>query len=535
MVHYCTEVTCLILPKDSQLSLDDLEEIIHTMTHLQELDMFADGFIQVDRWPFGIYDDLLEVTGASVKELTLRVDYQRTLLDTIVRWAGEDNPLPSVVNIFAKNDVTNQLLIFLLTSNLRMPPFEVNVYDNRRIPLNLYPLMPLRKFKFDSKAAAVIILLSHRGIVGLQHDMFYFSEYNHNGTVRHTLTHFHTTYEFYLEKKHFNCTSDLHSVSYVNISHSNVLSYHLEQLAVQCPNLERLNLQKNVYCLQDLQGLHAIVSTCQNLEGLNLVGISASQVESFQLLWELLSSLKKLTHLATDLCMLKSGEQKLVSLSESCRSIQALELYFSDSCTSCLGSQSFCSSSLFGGACSVDHNKDFLFPHFPSLTYCRVSCYPYCGLRQAITDCHQLKYLYEKHPDQSKQVPVISFPFLRKSHVQQLCVISRHVNFSDLFADRISAHGKLECVVLHIRLVTVSSITTLINNSPNLTSLHVFIDEPFSMTECEDADRISKMLSCQKLLAGGSVNAAVVDMASGHMVQDALMNTNLNPLWVTYY
>lgn len=146
MVHYCAEVTCLILPKDSQLYLDDLEEIIHTMTHLQELDMFADGFVQVDRWPFGIYDDLLEVTGASVKELTLRVDYQRTLLDTIVSWAGEDSPLPSVVNIFAKNDVTNQLLIFLLTSNLRMPPFEVNVYDNRRIPLNLYPLMPLRKF-----------------------------------------------------------------------------------------------------------------------------------------------------------------------------------------------------------------------------------------------------------------------------------------------------------------------------------------------------------------------------------------------------
>ena len=105
--------------------------------------------------------------------------------------------------------------------------------------------------------------------------------------------------------------------------------------------------------------------------------LSVSQVESYVLLWELLSSLKKLTHLATDLCMLKSGEKKIVSV---CHSLQALELHFSNGCTSCLGSQNLC----YGDSCCMNHKKDFLFPHFPSLLYCRMSCFLYCGLRQAV-------------------------------------------------------------------------------------------------------------------------------------------------------
>ena len=127
---------------------------------------------------------------------------------------------------------------------------------------------------------------------------------------------------------------------------------------------------------------------------------------------------------------------------------------------------------------------------------------------------------------------MISFPFSRNCHVQQLCVISTYTDFTDEYADKISGHGKLECVVLHLRSVTISSITTLINNSPNLVSLHIFIQNPFSRTDYEYVDGIRKMLSCQKLLTDGSINVSLVDMATESMVQDALMNTNLNPLWV---
>ena len=41
MVQYCTKVTHLSLPRN--LRLDHLEEIVHTMKHLQQLDVFVNG------------------------------------------------------------------------------------------------------------------------------------------------------------------------------------------------------------------------------------------------------------------------------------------------------------------------------------------------------------------------------------------------------------------------------------------------------------------------------------------------------------
>ena len=75
-----------------------------------------------------------------------------------------------------------------------------------------------------------------------------------------------------LLEKHLNYISSishLRFVSYIDFSYGfyyediSVHSNHLEQLAVVCPNLQRLNLQGSVNCLKDLQGLRAIVNTCQ--------------------------------------------------------------------------------------------------------------------------------------------------------------------------------------------------------------------------------------------------------------------------------
>ena len=99
--------------------------------------------------------------------------------------------------------------------------------------------------------------------------------------------------------------------------------------------------------LQSLQGLRAIVDTCQNLQGLNLEGIRPSSVESYLLLWELLSSIKKLTHLAIDLCMLihinnncynAADKDKLIGMLGNCDSLKALEIIqtFCDECQKCL-------------------------------------------------------------------------------------------------------------------------------------------------------------------------------------------------------
>ena len=76
MAHYCVKVTHLSLPQDTQLALDHLEQIVHTMTQLQQLDVFAYGnLIQEENpmMPGGCIKRLLKATVGSVKELKLRI------------------------------------------------------------------------------------------------------------------------------------------------------------------------------------------------------------------------------------------------------------------------------------------------------------------------------------------------------------------------------------------------------------------------------------------------------------------------------
>ena len=77
--------------------------------------------------------------------------------------------------------------------------------------------------------------------------------------------------------------SNLHSVSDIDFLDVDIYSSHLEQLAIACPNLQRLNLKENVKSLQCLEGLCAIIHTCRYLQGLNLAGISMASVESYLL------------------------------------------------------------------------------------------------------------------------------------------------------------------------------------------------------------------------------------------------------------
>ena len=170
----------------------------------------------------------------------------------------------------------------------------------------------------------------------------------------------------------------------------------LEQLAIACPNLERINIKDNTRCLQSLKGLRAIVDNCKNLQGINLVGVSC--MEDNLLLWELLSSAKKLTHLAINLNMLTHhgncdvDQQKLIGLLKSCHALKALEVtdfYY-----------------------KVDP-KDLLFTHFPSLVYVRLKAACAGSLEYTITNCHQLKYLCYRNWNCS--IPHISLrPFIKQ-------------------------------------------------------------------------------------------------------------------------
>ena len=507
MARYCTRVTHLSLPRGCQLSLDHLEEIINIMTHLIQLDVFTDGnFIQQDVLPtenYKLVEGVLKVTAASVKELNLR-PYSNGQLTSIIasieRRAKRGHPLPSVINIYPQPGVTttsSKLFKFWSSVlNFKLPSFEIGLYDTEGAPMNLYPAVPLRKFQFGPTAKPPFTRLSNHRIVGLKHDIFHLREYDYHGTIRCAISPELELCRSLIEEKHFSYPSQLHSVSYTDISNSGVHTHHLKQLAVACPNLEQLNLQGNVDCLKDLQGLRAIVRTCKNLTSLNLSGIPVSLVESCLLLWELLSSLKKLTHLVIELCVLRppdsidANKQSLISMFKSCGNLKALEICCdkSRSCTECNGNK-----------------EDFLLSCFPSLTHCTMQNFQHSGIMYAINNCRRLKFLHEYG---ARACEDNLLPLSNSHHLQELHIDSPFFTFTDEIMEVLSAHGELERVTLHVNSITVNAITTLINNSPNLMLLKVSIRKLlFSdnhLRVYNHTNRVKKMFSYHKLFDNGS-------------------------------
>ena len=540
MASYCTNVTHLSLPNHTKLNLGELEKVTGALNHLQQLDVF------LPPWP-GIrnpHDRIEHIEGflriTPEKELKLHIDccYLMEAVTILQNWADRGSPLPSVINILNLPSVTNilaeednneaidKLLEFWLASSSKLPSFEIALYDGNRVPMNLYPPMPLRRFQFGPTATPPFIRLSSHGIVGLKHDTFYLSEYDDYGKVGHTVT------PYYHHEEHLtNCIAHIYSITNVDFSDVDVHSSHLEQLAIACPHLQRLNLKNNINCLTNLQGLHAVVHTCHNLQGLNLVGISASCVESCLVLWELLSSLKKLSHLVLNLCVMgpqgldDSDKQKLISMLKTCYSLQALEIHYDDYFgRRCMG----CNSTLV---------KDLLFSHFPSITQCRMVDFPYSVLNYAASNCAKLKYFYEhlsEFEDVNRLVSLVG-----NCHLQQL-YIDLCVSPSDKWAYALSVHSELESVFLCVETISIRAIIFLVKNSPNLTLLQIIVHFPLLYFNKEVTDYTTgikeMLLNCDYKLVAPR-NFKVIYNNSCCAEQDIvvfnadMINTNLNSLW----
>ena len=531
MVHCCPKVAHLSLPRNTQLSLDHLEEIVHTMAHLEQLDMFT-----ISIGPS--YHELLKVT-VSVKKLILKIDCCISdILCTLENLLKKGHPLPSIINLLIeKDDVlrSSDILESWPASSYTMTSLEIGLYYIARVPMDLYPPIPLRKFRFGPAAISPLVKLSDHSILGLDKDIFYLSDYGHYGKVRLSVSPrvpniYTELYE--VKDEHLHYISNFDSISNVDFSRVNIYPGHLEQLAIACPNLERLNLGKAQNCLQSLQGLHAIVDTCQNLQGLNLVGIPVSSVESYLLLWELLSSIKKLTHLAIDLCMLiqssncnSADKEKFIGMLRNCVSLKALEI-IDYKCKGCQHVHSY---------------VDLFFSHFPSLVYVRLLFHARCttAFKYIITNCHRLKYLYyERDLDSEAHV---TLPSSSSCHLQQLFVSSFNINLSTPSVHVLSAHGELEQVVLYVKSITTSAITTLISSSPNLILLYIVTSEPLCdengvSLDWEDCNKykdiVSKTFSYHKLLTTGDFILEEDSFYHYKRFQTlAPFNTNFNSLW----
>lgn len=421
--------------------------------------------------------------------------------------------------------MTDKLFEFWSASSSKLPSCEIALYDSNRIPMNLFPPMPLRKFKFGPSTTSPFVQLSTHGMVGLKYDMFYFSEYDHHGEVRHTVI------PCYLEVQlNNNIAHSISSVTNIDLFDVNMYFSHLEQLAIACPHLQRLSLRHNFNCLTSLQGLSAIVSTCKNLRGLNLSRISASYVENCLLLWELLSSLKRLSHLALDLCMmgpqgLDDGDKhKLTSMFKTCHNLCALEIHHDGS---------FGSSCMICRSMRLNHS---LFSHFPSIIQFRMINVPYSMLHYAASNCRKLKYFYEdlsEFDDEDRLIPLSN-----DCHLQQLYIRSS-INVSDRWAYALSTHCELESIFLCVNSISMRAIFTLVKNLPNLTILQILLDFPmilnFNGEVTNYTNKIKEILLNNKLVVPRNFKVVYgTDLNDVKAIYDScMMNTNLDSLWTS--
>ena len=160
------------------------------------------------------------------------------------------------------------------------------------------------------------------------------------------------------------------------------------------------------------------------------------------------------------------------------------------------------------------------------MIYCLTTFHPLCSYvrislgfvqtectKYAITNCHQLKYLYFDGDFCTGDVSTLDLDLLSSisCHLQQI-IVKSCINLSAPTTQVLSAHGGLEKIILFVRSITTSAITTLISNSPNLMLLHI-LTEPNALRDENGAsvnqkdykDRVSERFPRHKLLTTGDL------------------------------
>ena len=314
------------------------------------------------------------------------------------------------------------------------------------------------------------------------------------------------------------CANPLNIINIKSLTHFSAAkcdffnSGHLQQVAIVCPNLHQLNLRRNKGCLKNLQGLRAIATGCQKLEGLNILEISANEVENFVQLWEILVCLQ-LTYLCIDWCCLicidgdDQTKHTIIGLHQKCLKMKALESHNINNCTEC-----------------YKNRQPLMLSNFPLLLHFHTK------FIYNISICERLMYLWYICDN-------IWWPWsVTLCNLQEVYFQTYRLPLSDDFMKKISAHGGLVHVILNVYRVTLNGIATLIENSPNLITYHVYTQFETKCLVLHNLKDILSMLekkfSKRKLFLCGSfrlVNGRLPNSELNHFLVHG--NANFVSLW----
>ena len=273
ILNSCSNVLQLSLPS-SELSRKLLRKFLIQMRHLQKLDV---------EWNFNI-KHILELIDVNLKELTVRLKvnirrpmFEESSLSWVYFWLLR-RFVPQKIKVVISSDYDARkygraMYSSWVAFNDQSPSGftgHVKIYNNLRVPLDISPALPVFQIDFGQTAVSPFVSADSVGLQGiwLSYDLL-LTSCTHNGKVVHNATmvrdksfngaakkvnHGITSFRFVTE--FFACLRD---------RFDSFCSEHLEQLAIACPNLQRLSLLHNENCLKNLQGLRTIANSCQKL------------------------------------------------------------------------------------------------------------------------------------------------------------------------------------------------------------------------------------------------------------------------------
>ena len=241
--------------------------------------------------------------GLNLQELSLYVEDQSVIHSELLNEWARLEFRPARLNIIVYQLVLEMMVRRLIKRHQqwssKVPVGHtalLKIYPRYKMPLNLSPVVPVFELYFGKAVVLPFVQAEQCGIQGL--DYLQLTDCSRGGKIV-SMTKALLDYcpQFYT-------VDNINCLRYFNVGEYNsLLPNDLEQIAIACPNLQQLKISKCCKSLTGLHGLQAVANYCQNLQGLNMIGISVSAVESQIQLWEILSKMT-LTHLAVDYCII---------------------------------------------------------------------------------------------------------------------------------------------------------------------------------------------------------------------------------------
>ena len=454
-LQHCSNVLRLSLPS-VKLNFIQLRRVMQCMKKLQYLDVLwttrndIKSLLLIVAYP---------VYGYAIKELTIREkvkdsSFGEALHFLLNEWTAL-RLFPHTLNVVTNvspdimTEVVEQWMHFGKPRSVDRISY-LNIYGSFSTFIGLVSKLPILQYQIFGSQCGIRSFINARnyGLLGLDSDYLLLTSCTiSNGDLLHKANLSNSS----IQGTPLNITSIEFLTHFVATQCGFLYSEHLEQLAIVCPNLQQLNLMETSNCLKCLRGLRAIATCCQKLEGLNIMGISVKEVESCIELWKILVDLH-LTYLAIELCCLLCFEddqtkQIITSLHQKCLKVKALESSSYGDCTEC-----------------VVNELPLMLSNFPLLIHCCT------WFMKNVNICETLRYLCYIGDDD------MWWPWsIKNCNLEQLCTFTETLVLPDSFMNAISAHGGLVHVILNVDFVTQTGIAALIENSPNLITCHVYI------------------------------------------------------------